>query len=37
MQGRGQKTWVNGDIYDGDWFEGKKQGKRICIFVNEAI
>jgi hypothetical protein len=37
MNGRGTKTYANGDVYEGNWEDDKKQGKGKYTFANGAV
>lgn len=32
FEGQGKMIYVTGEIYEGDWFEGKRHGKGECTF-----
>ena len=37
-QGKGMHIWPNGDKYEGEWFEGKKEGKgKFTLLYSEKV
>ena len=37
FEGRGRMTHANGDIYQGDWHQGKASGSGIFIDTNGSM
>jgi hypothetical protein len=36
-QGEGVFTYPNQDVYSGDWFDGKKEGKGTHVFFETSM
>lgn len=36
MHGRGQLSYANGDVYEGQFYKGKKHGKGVFRWAKEA-